>query len=162
MCKTTISMLNIWPQGKSCFLTFTFKVAESSDWLALHLSFSLSLRIIVENLLWSSWSHAEVGCSDGPPVMLLMKPGCSVWLSQTDIVLSVTLRDSHVTNRSLRQIPPWGTAEPMALSRLTGKPISFHTVRYNLVKVTLGCLIIPVSPLLPALYFYLTYRKTNK
>lgn len=86
------------------------------------------LKIKVENLLRSSWSRAEVGSGDGQPVMLLMKPRCSEWLSQTDIVLSVTLRDAHVTNRSPFQIPPWGTAKPLTWSQLTGKSLSPHTV----------------------------------
>ena len=45
---------------------------------ALHLSISLWLEVPVENLLRPSRSQAEVGCADGQPVLLPVKPRCSV------------------------------------------------------------------------------------
>ena len=66
------------------------------------------------------------------------------------------LRDSHVTDRSLFQIPLRGTAEPLTWSQLTGKKKHFQFILYNLVKVALRCLITPQSC---GIYLYLLCEK---
>lgn len=90
---------------KILIITTGLRRSQIPCWPALHLSWQPGWK----NLHGSSQSHAEVELLvDWQPAAPLIKPLRSVWLSQTDIVLAVTQRDSHVTGWSLEQIPTAG------------------------------------------------------